>query len=133
MLLVGEAAGLVNPFTGEGIDFALESAQIAGECLTACFDRGEFSRESLAGYERALRNRFQRVFGLSHRMRRQYMNPILLDPLIRACARWPELTDLLVRTLLNYADPAEAIRPAVMLKVLRCLPSPRRPQVRALS
>src|SRR5437660_288868 len=31
MLLVGEAAGLVNPLTGEGIDYALESAQIAAE------------------------------------------------------------------------------------------------------
>src|SRR5262249_56092266 len=29
-LLVGEAAGLVNPLTGEGIDYALESGQIAG-------------------------------------------------------------------------------------------------------
>jgi geranylgeranyl reductase family protein len=125
MILVGEAAGLVNPFTGEGIDYALESAKIASECLMVCMERGDLSRASLARYERSLRHRFQRVFVLSHRMRRQYMNPILLDPLVRACARWPELTDLLVRTLLAYADPAEAIRPAVMLKVLRCLPSHR--------
>jgi geranylgeranyl reductase family protein len=123
MLLVGEAAGLVNPFTGEGIDYALESARIASESLMACFEQGDFSRRSLSRHDRALRHRFQRLFVLSHRMRRQYMNPILLDPLIRACARWPELTDLLVRTLLTYADPGEAIRPAVMLKVLRCLPS----------
>jgi geranylgeranyl reductase family protein len=126
LLLVGEAAGLVNPFTGEGIDYALESARIASTCLAGCFDQGELSPASLGRYERALRSRFQRVFVLSHRMRRQYMNPILLDPLVRACARWPELTDLLVRTFLTYADPAEAVRPAVMLKVLRCLPS-RRP------
>ena len=30
-LLVGEAAGLVNPLTGEGIDYALESGMIAAE------------------------------------------------------------------------------------------------------
>lgn len=123
LLLVGEAAGLVNPFTGEGIDYALESARIASACLIESFERGDLSRGSLSRYERALRQRFQRLFVLSHRMRRQYMNPILLDPLIRACARWPELTELLVRTFLTYADPGEAVRPAVMLKVLRCLPS----------
>ena len=133
MLLVGEAAGLVNPFTGEGIDYALESARIASESLLACFERGSFSRRSLARYDLALRRRFQRLFVLSHRMRRQYMNPILLDPLVRACARWPELTDLLVRTLLTYADPGEAIRPAVMLKVLRCLPSRGTPRLPAAS
>lgn len=125
LLLVGEAAGLVNPFTGEGIDYALESARIAAQNLMTCFDRGDFSRRSLSQYERVLRGRFQRVFVLSHRMRRLYMNPVLLDPLIRACARWSELTDLLVRTLLGYADPGEAVRPAVVLKVLRCLPTRR--------
>lgn len=133
MLLVGEAAGLVNPFTGEGIDYALESARIASESLMACFGQGDFSHKSLSRYDRALRRRFQRLFVLSHRMRRQYMNPILLDPLIRACTRWPELTDLLVRTLLTYADPAEVIRPAVMLKVLRCLPPRGTPQLPATS
>ncbi len=29
LLVVGEAAGLVNPFTGEGIDYTLESARLA--------------------------------------------------------------------------------------------------------
>ena len=31
ILLVGEAAGLANPLTGEGIDYALESGRIAAE------------------------------------------------------------------------------------------------------
>ena len=128
LVIVGEAAGLVNPFTGEGIDYALESAQLASAYLVECFKREDLSFEALRGYERALRRRFQHVFVFSHWMRRQYMNPFLLDPLIRACERWPELTDLIVRTLLTYADPAEAIRPAVLLKVLRCLPSARSPR-----
>jgi len=33
MIVVGEAAGLVNPFTGEGIDYAMESGQIAAQVL----------------------------------------------------------------------------------------------------
>src|SRR5436305_4217050 len=37
ILLVGEAAGLVNPVTGEGIDYALESGKMAAEHLMRMF------------------------------------------------------------------------------------------------
>ncbi len=33
MLLVGDAAGIVNPFTGEGIAYAMESAELAAELV----------------------------------------------------------------------------------------------------
>jgi geranylgeranyl reductase family protein len=32
-LIVGDAAGLISPFTGEGIGYALESGELAAECL----------------------------------------------------------------------------------------------------
>ena len=37
VLLVGDAAGLVEPFTGEGISFACQSARIAADCLLEAF------------------------------------------------------------------------------------------------
>ncbi|MGH2619107.1 MAG: NAD(P)/FAD-dependent oxidoreductase, partial [Anaerolineales bacterium] len=55
LLLVGEAAGLVNPFSGEGIDYALESGVLAGECLEHCFNAGDWSERALSNYERRLR------------------------------------------------------------------------------
>src|SRR5690606_12222005 len=36
-LLIGEAAGLVNPLTGDGIDYALETGRIAAEHLINLF------------------------------------------------------------------------------------------------
>lgn len=44
-LLVGDAAGLVDPFIGEGIRHALVSARLAAEAIT---------RGDLSGYERAV-------------------------------------------------------------------------------
>lgn len=35
LAMVGEAAGLVNPLTGEGIDFALELGELAAELIVA--------------------------------------------------------------------------------------------------
>jgi flavin-dependent dehydrogenase len=31
LLLVGDAGGMVNPFNGEGIDYALEAARVGAE------------------------------------------------------------------------------------------------------
>lgn len=49
MLLVGDAGGMVNPFNGEGIAYAMESGQLAAEVVTQAL-----SRTTAAGRERAL-------------------------------------------------------------------------------
>ncbi len=123
ILLVGESAGLVNPFTGEGIDYALESAQMAARAAARCFEARDFSRHALRHYEREMRARFQRLFVLTHLLREVYMNAWLLDPLVRAGNRWPEVASVLVEVLLSYKDPAQALSPGVVWKVLRSLPA----------
>ncbi|MDI6601860.1 MAG: geranylgeranyl reductase family protein [Thermoanaerobacteraceae bacterium] len=41
VLLVGDAAGLADPFTGEGIYYAIESARIASEVISSWFNGNE--------------------------------------------------------------------------------------------
>ncbi|MCZ6529851.1 MAG: geranylgeranyl reductase family protein [Chloroflexi bacterium] len=123
LLLIGEAAGLVNPFTGEGIDYALESAMVASESLRDCFATGDFSEHTLSRYDQALRARFQRIFVLTSLMRRIYMNPRLLDALGRACGRWPDVAPLMVDIFLGRTDPLRAFSPGLMLRILRSLPT----------
>ncbi|MEV0705153.1 geranylgeranyl reductase family protein [Saccharopolyspora sp. NPDC050389] len=46
LLLVGDAGGMVNPFNGEGIAYAMESAALAAECVVHALARpAGFSRE----------------------------------------------------------------------------------------
>ena len=51
MLLVGDAGGMVNPFNGEGIAYAMESGEMAAEAITQAL-----SRRTAAGMERALQS-----------------------------------------------------------------------------
>jgi geranylgeranyl reductase family protein len=51
VLAIGDAAGLVKPTTGGGIYYSLLSAQWAAETVASAFERGDFSRPALAGYE----------------------------------------------------------------------------------
>ena len=48
MLLIGDAGGMVNPFNGEGIAYAMESASIAAEVVAQALARETASQRELA-------------------------------------------------------------------------------------
>jgi len=58
LLLVGDAAGLAYPESGEGIRPAVESGLLAAGIIEAA--AGDYSRRQLAAYESALQTRFGR-------------------------------------------------------------------------
>jgi flavin-dependent dehydrogenase len=103
-LLVGEAAGLVNPLTGEGIDYALESGEIAAEHIAAMLSTGDFSR--VREYDQALRAQFERVFRFCAQVRDWYCWPPLLDVLVAIANRRPDLRLLLTQVVLGEKQPA---------------------------
>ena len=53
-LLTGDAAGLVDPFSGEGIGNAMGSGMVAARVAAAAVGRGDFSAGSLSDYPRLL-------------------------------------------------------------------------------
>jgi geranylgeranyl reductase family protein len=53
-LLTGDAASLIDPFTGEGIANALLSGQIAAGQIQACFRGSDFSSAFMGNYDRTL-------------------------------------------------------------------------------
>jgi geranylgeranyl reductase family protein len=104
-LLVGEAAGLVNPLTGEGIDYALESGSIAADHLTSLFEAGELSRNRVAEYHGLLHDRFEKVFQFSEWIRDWYCKPTILNLLVPLANRRPELRQLLASLVLGEREP----------------------------
>jgi geranylgeranyl reductase family protein len=118
ILLVGEAAGLVSPLTGEGIDFALESGRLAGGYIGEMFAAGDFSVARLAGYDKMLRDHFQRVFVFLTYLRRLYINPILMSRAVKATNKFPELKDTLANILMGHEDAASMITFSALRKVV---------------
>lgn len=118
VIAVGEAAGLVNPLTGEGIDFALESGQYAANFLIGMFDRGDFSLQNLQAYDKMLRAHFQRLFVFLNRIRGLYLNPVLLNRFVKMTKQKPELRDLLVNILLGNRDAADGVSARTIRLVL---------------
>lgn len=86
--LLGDAAGLADPATGEGIDYALRSATIAAEGFT--------SIEGFAGYPDAVRREFGREMRRAKLIRRWLYHPSVAEQLVRRARRSPRAALLLM-------------------------------------
>lgn len=79
-LVVGDAAGQIDPLTGEGIQYGMDAAEIAAETLDEAFRVGDCSEARLRRYQDRWLRSFGRDFVWSRRM-------------ALACARYPGLLD----------------------------------------
>ena len=87
-LLVGDAAGFINPLTGGGIHNALISAMLAAETVNEALRRGDVSRQSLRVYERRCDEAMWSGMRRSFFYQRFLLNyPTLVDWLIRFLGR----------------------------------------------
>jgi geranylgeranyl reductase family protein len=118
ILLVGESAGLVSPLTGEGIDFALESGQLAAKFIQAKMPAGDFSPPVLTEYDQILRNQFRSIFRFLNYVRGFYLNPILMDRAIKVANKHTEIKRILTSVLMSQQHPSEMISPAVLRRVI---------------
>jgi flavin-dependent dehydrogenase len=83
-LLVGDAAGLINPLTGGGISNGLQSALLAADTVHEAIRSDDFSAEKLAIYDKNCDDVMNGNMRKSYTIQRSllYM-PVLVDILIR--------------------------------------------------
>jgi geranylgeranyl reductase family protein len=86
-VLVGDAASLVTPFTGEGIANALTSAKCASGAILDSFRSGDFSERSLSAYQRLLHEKLGRKMGINSRLESLFRSPFILDAAISRAHR----------------------------------------------
>lgn len=106
-VLVGDAATFINPFTGEGVYFALRGAQLAAETVSAALARGDVSRQSLRSYDAARRRELLPRYQLCDAVQRVVHSPALLGWAAERLRRSQPLTEVLLRTVGDLARPAD--------------------------
>jgi geranylgeranyl reductase family protein len=90
-MLCGDAASLVDPIQGHGIDTAIQSGMLAAAQAQRCFERKDFSARQLAGYDRLVQARIEPKLARSYRLMRFLSNkPWLVNAGVRL-ARVPGL------------------------------------------
>jgi flavin-dependent dehydrogenase len=109
--LVGDAAGYVDPLTGEGIYFALFGARALGEALAAALHQPATSEAALRGYAAARRRELAPRFLASALLQRALRWPWLVRRFLHTLGRWPKLADLVVTLSGDTIHPRELWRP----------------------
>ena len=102
-LLLGDAAGFINPLTGEGIEFALESGLFAAEAVAEAVAAGDLSARGLGGYARRWRERFRTAFRLNRRLMWAFERPRLLDRIFLTAGRNAHAREELIDILAGEA------------------------------
>jgi digeranylgeranylglycerophospholipid reductase len=69
MILVGDAARHVNPFTGGGIVYAMQGGEIAGDVIAKAAHEKDFSKRMLMEYEKRWRKEFGRILDVGSRIK----------------------------------------------------------------
>jgi flavin-dependent dehydrogenase len=86
-LLVGDAARVLEPVTGEGVNFALKSGDLAAAAIHQAFVSGNHKAESLVSYERSCKRCFASRLRVNRFIRTLVYRPPLLRPLIRLSSK----------------------------------------------
>jgi geranylgeranyl reductase family protein len=68
LLIVGDAAGMIDPLTGEGLQYAMDAAEIAANAIVEAFRKNNFTKKFLKRYQRRWMKSFGKDFKWSTRM-----------------------------------------------------------------
>lgn len=116
VLLVGDAAALISPLSGEGIAYALISGEQAAVAIKSALDKGDTSARGLKHYQDFL----ARHFFTEHRqgeMIRQSLAFADYKPmnwLLRKGIKHPELAAKFVSVMLSTARPDSLLKPKML-------------------
>ena len=118
LLLVGDAAGFVDPFTGEGIYLSLRSSQLAVGVIEGAFDSSDFSKRQFQIYDRIRREEFKKKNTLNKVLQRLIYTPSLCDRVVETLATQKELSSLLVGVIGDYIPANRVVCFEYLLRLL---------------
>jgi flavin-dependent dehydrogenase len=107
IMLVGDAGGMVNPFNGEGIAYAMESAELAAEIVVMALDRpeGPERERAFAAYGAELKARYGGYYRLGNQFVKIIGKPRLMRLVTHHGVPHPVLMKFVLKLLANLTEP----------------------------
>lgn len=117
-VLIGDAASLIDPFSGEGIGNGMKSAKIAADTLAPAIARGNVSKEDCLAYERALWDEIGNDVKSSHTLQKLGKHGWLLDFIIGRAGKNGRLRNELAGMMANREAKKKASDPMFYLRAI---------------
>ncbi|SCE65466.1 geranylgeranyl reductase family [Micromonospora viridifaciens] len=107
VLLVGDSGGMVNPFNGEGIAYAMESGELAAEVAVQALARpaGAERERALQAYPQELKARFGGYYRLGGIFVKLIGRPEIMRLATKHGMPHPMLMRFVLKLLANLTDP----------------------------
>ncbi len=118
-MLVGDAAGFFDPFTGEGVYKALRGAELAAEVATIALEKDDLSARSLARYTRLRRQEFTAKDMVCRLVQAFVGLPPAMDYVVSRLALRDEARHTMTAVLGDFADARSALSPFYLWSLLR--------------
>jgi geranylgeranyl reductase family protein len=118
VLVAGEAAGLVNPLSGEGIAYALESGEMAATHAKRALESGDFSKTALSAYGRALHRRYGADHQAARFLRIFFKHPWLLNRLVRRMQQDSDFALTFGLVVIGVESPRTVLSPLFLCRLL---------------
>ena len=117
-MLLGDAAGLVDPFTGEGIGNAMVAAKFAAQVALKAKNNGDVSEKAFKEYDQLVWNELGGELRTSTKLQSLARSSFLLNFVIDRAARNEEVQDIISGMLSNEIPKDELSSPMFYLKIL---------------
>jgi menaquinone-9 beta-reductase len=126
LLLVGDAGGMVNPFNGEGIAYAMESGEILARTVTQALARARRAETErvLAGYPAALNQAYGSYYALGRVFVKAIGRPTLMRFATKHSMGRPALMAFALKLLANLTDPGGDATDRLVNGLSRIAPNP---------
>lgn len=118
-MLIGDAASLIDPFTGEGISNAMMSGILAAKWAQKCFQKQDFSSAFLTGYDEDVYRKLGKELKLSYQMQKLVRFPWLFNFIVNKANRNPSLRTMFTMMFENLDIRKELSKPSFYWDLIR--------------
>ena len=117
-ILIGDAASLIDPFSGEGIGNAMTSGKIGFRTISKALRLSNTSSQVLSEYEAELKKEIKDEVAMSYKLQQLGQHKFLLNLVIDKASRNKELQDQISGMLVNEEAKKGFMSPLFYLRLL---------------
>jgi len=117
-VVTGDAAHLVDPFSGEGIGNAMLSGEIAADKIVSCFEAQNFSTTFLKDYDKSIRAAIWPEINTSRKILRIIKHPWLFNWIAHKTIKIPGYEQKLGNVYFNVDKRIRLFNPSRIFKLI---------------
>ncbi len=117
-LLTGDAASLIDPFTGEGIGNAMVSGRHAADKIADAVEQQRYDKEFLSGYDAKLYAELGSELKLSHTLQKLSSHAWLFNWVVKKAASNQELRELITGMFEDISIRSKLSKPGFYFRLL---------------